>query len=131
MNKVFKTKWSSIRQQYVVTDEHHAANGKASKSAVALAVASILMIGAGAASAAYQEPGFIVGTHENLQAAEQAWQTAEFQKDWCLAALTAQHAYALGFHGQDTAVGVMDSGALLRGHPELAGYQRSFPITFL
>ena len=121
MNKVFKTKWSSIRQQYVVTDEHHAAKGKASKSAVALAVASILMIGAGAASAAYQEPGFIAGTHENLQAAEQSWQTAEFQKDWGLAALKAQHAYALGFHGQDTAVGVMDSGALLQGHPELAG----------
>ena len=121
MNKIFKTKWSAERQQYVVTDEHHAAKGKASKSALALAVASILMIGAGAASAAYQETGFLAVTPESLKAAEQSWQTAEFQKDWGLAALKAQHAYALGFHGQDTAVGVMDSGALLQGHPELAG----------
>lgn len=37
MNRVFKTKWSTAHQQYVVTDEHHATKGKASKSAVALA----------------------------------------------------------------------------------------------
>lgn len=52
MNRVFKTAWSSIRQQYVVTDEHHAAKGKATKSAVAIAVAALLTV-SGAASAAY------------------------------------------------------------------------------
>ena len=38
MNRVYKTKWSAAHQQYVVTDEHHATKGKASKSAVAIAV---------------------------------------------------------------------------------------------
>lgn len=38
MNRVFKTKWSAAHQQYVVTDEHRATKGKASKSAVALTV---------------------------------------------------------------------------------------------
>ena len=42
MNRVFKTKWSAAHQQYVVTDEHHATKGKASKSAVALAVAAFM-----------------------------------------------------------------------------------------
>ena len=32
MNRVFKTKWSAAHQQYVVTDEHHATKGKASKA---------------------------------------------------------------------------------------------------
>lgn len=50
MNRVFKTAWSSIRQQYVVMDEHHAAKGKATKSAVAIAVAALLTV-SGAASA--------------------------------------------------------------------------------
>ena len=31
MNRVFKTKWSAAHQQYVVTDEHRATKGKASK----------------------------------------------------------------------------------------------------
>lgn len=35
--------------------------------------------------------------------------------------MNASSAYALGFHGQDVAVGVMDSGALLQKHSELAG----------
>lgn len=121
MNKVFKTKWSSIRQQYVVTDEHHAAKGKASKSAVALAVASILMIGAGAASAAYL-PGYMTpDLQSNLSKALPSIETAEYQKDWGLAAMNSSTAYALGFSGQGVAVGVMDSGALLQTHPDLAG----------
>ena len=32
MNRVFKTRWSVARQQYVVTDEEHASKGKASKT---------------------------------------------------------------------------------------------------
>ena len=55
MNRVFKTKWSAAHQQYVVTDEHRATKGKASKSAVALTVAALMMAGA---HAAYMEPGF-------------------------------------------------------------------------
>lgn len=43
MNRVFKTKWSAVHQQYVVTDEHHATKGKAAKSAVAIAVAAFMM----------------------------------------------------------------------------------------
>ena len=121
MNKIFKTKWSSERQQYVVTDEHHAAKGKASKSAVALAVASILMIGAGAASAAYL-PGYMTpDLQANLNKAFPSIETAEYQKDWGLAAMNSSTAYALGFSGQGVAVGVMDSGALLQKHPDLAG----------
>lgn len=55
MNRVFKTKWSVAHQEYVVTDEKHTTKTKAAKSAVALAVAA-LMLGAGAASAAYMAP---------------------------------------------------------------------------
>ena len=56
MNRVFKSKWSVAHQEYVVTDENHRSRGKAAKSAVALAVTA-LMLGAGAASAAYVDPG--------------------------------------------------------------------------
>lgn len=51
MNRVYKTKWSAAHQQYVVTDEHHATKGKAAKSTLAIAVASIMM--ATGAQAAY------------------------------------------------------------------------------
>ena len=47
MNRVFKNKWSAAHQQYVVTDEHRSTKGKASKSAVALAVAAVAMMAAG------------------------------------------------------------------------------------
>ena len=121
MNKIFKTKWSSERQQYVVTDEHHAAKGKASKSALALAVASILMIGAGAASAAYL-PGYMTpDLQAKLNLARPGIETAEYKADWGLAAMNASTAYALGYTGKGVAVAVMDSGALLQKHSELAG----------
>ena len=120
MNRVFKTKWSTAHQQYVVTDEHHATKGKAAKSAVALAI-SALMLGAGAASAAYMEKGFVATSNANLAEAQKSWQSEEYQKDWGLEALHASSAYALGYNGKGVAVGVMDSGALLQKHPELAG----------
>lgn len=44
MNKTFKTKWSSLRQQYIVTDEKHVLKGKASKNTVTLAIAAVLAI---------------------------------------------------------------------------------------
>lgn len=91
MNRVFKTAWSSSRQQYVVTDEHHAAKGKATKSAVAIAVAALLTV-SGAASAAY-----VQGSHA-LDGVNWA-KDAEYQKDWGLRAMNASKAYELGFYG--------------------------------
>lgn len=127
MNRVFKTKWSVAHQEYVVTDEKHASKTKAAKSVVALAVAA-LMLGAGAASAAYmapkagsQDPGFVANSSTQLDAAKKSWETAEYKKDWGLTAMNASSAYALGYQGQGVAVGVMDSGALLQKHSELAG----------
>ena len=120
MNRVFKTKWSVAHQEYVVTDEKHTTKTKAAKSAVALAVAA-LMLGAGAASAAYMEKGQVATSNADLEAAKQSWQSDEYKKDWGLEAMKASSAYALGYHGQGVKVAVMDSGALLQKHPELAG----------
>lgn len=119
MNRVFKTKWSAAHQQYVVTDEHHATKGKASKSAVALAVAAFML--AAGAQAAYVEPGFKATSSANVGDAQRSFETAEYQKDWGLTAMHASKAYALGFNGKDVTVGVMDSGALLNIHPDLSG----------
>ena len=119
MNRVYKTKWSAAHQQYVVTDEHHATKGKASKSAVAVAVAAILM--AAGAQAAYMEPGFAAKSSYEFSEAQRSFETAEYQKDWGLGAMKASSAYALGYNGSGVAVGVMDSGALLQVHPDLAG----------
>lgn len=119
MNRVFKTKWSAVHQQYVVTDEHHATKGKAAKSAVALAVAAFMM--AAGAQAAYVEPGFKATSSAAIAEAQRSFETAEYQKDWGLAAMHASKAYALGFNGDGVAVGVMDSGALLNIHPDLTG----------
>lgn len=119
MNRVFKTKWSAAHQQYVVTDEHHATKGKAAKSAVALAVAAFMM--AAGAQAAYVEPGFKATSSAAIAEAQRSFETAEYQKDWGLAAMHASKAYALGFNGDGVAVGVMDSGALLNIHPDLTG----------
>ena len=76
---------------------------------------------AGAAQAAYMDPGLVATSSENLEQAKASWETAEYQKDWGLSAMNASTAYALGYHGQGVAVGEMDSGALLQLHPELAG----------
>ena len=87
---------------------------------MALAVAA-LMLGAGVASAAYMEPGFVAKNSTQLEQAKESWETAEYKKDWGLGAMHASTAYALGYHGQGVKVGVMDSGALLQKHPELSG----------
>ena len=118
MNRVFKTKWSAAHQQYVVTDEHHATKGKAAKSAVTIAVAAFMM--AAGAQAAYKDPNPNISS-ASVAEAQRAFETAEYQKDWGLAAMNASKAYALGFTGKDVAVGVMDSGALLQDHPDLKG----------
>lgn len=69
--------------------------------------------GAQVRQSSYIEPG-VIGD-------KASWETDEYKKDWGLAAMKASSAYALGFHGQGVAVAVMDSGALLQKHPELAG----------
>ena len=116
MNRVFKTKWSVARQEYVVTDEKHTTKSKTSKSAVALAVSALMMM-AGGASATYL-PGYM-NDHlaDHFASQSQTWETAEYQKDWGLTAMKSSSAYALGFTGKGVAVGVMDSGALLQKHP--------------
>lgn len=63
MNKTFKTKWSSSRQQYIVTDEKHVLKGKASKNTVTLAIAAVLAIASGTSSAAYVEKGVVAIRH--------------------------------------------------------------------
>lgn len=128
MNRVYKTRWSVARQQYVVTDEEHASKGKASKSVVALAVAAAAALTAGIASAAYvpapyadQNLGTSAFEDPGKIGDKASWETDEYKKDWGLTAMNASSAYALGYHGQGVALGVMDSGALLQAHPELAG----------
>lgn len=46
-----------------------------------------------------------------------SWQTPEFYKDWGLAAMNTQYAYARGATGKNVSVGVVDSGFYL-DHPE-------------
>lgn len=76
MNRVYKTRWSVARQQYVVTDEEHASKGKASKSVVALAVAAAAALTAGVASAAYIESGFVAQSAFDVEKAKASWETA-------------------------------------------------------
>lgn len=121
MNRVFKNKWSFAHQQYVVTDEHRSTKGKASKSAVALAVAAVAMMAAGGASAAYIDPGYEATSWQDFEAAKTSWETDEYKADWGLTAMNSSTAYALGYTGAGVHVGVMDSGALLEKHPDLAG----------
>ena len=121
MNKTFKTIWNDVRRCYIVANEAQKSHGKPSKSAVALAVAATAVLTMGAANAAYVEPGFEATASFDVDAATASWETDEYKADWGLAAMNASKAYALGYHGQGVAVGVMDSGALLQKHPDLAG----------
>lgn len=121
MNKTFKTIWNDVRRSYIVTNEAQKSHGKPSKSVVALAVAATALFSMGVASAAYLDPGMVATSSDNFDQAKQSWTTPEYQKDWGLTAMKASTAYALGYHGQGVAVGVMDSGALLYKHPELNG----------
>lgn len=120
MNKTFKILWNEVRRCYIVANETQKTHGKPSKAAV-LAVAVTAALGASAASAAYHELGFVAQNKSEFSAAKASWETAEYKKDWGLGAMKASSAYALGYHGQGVAVGMMDSGALLQKHPELAG----------
>ena len=124
MNKTFKTIWNEARRSYIVTNEAQKTHGKPSKCAVALAVAATALF-AGAASAAYVDPGVVAGSSVQMNEQNRAetvgsWETDEYDADWGLAAMKASSAYALGYNGSGVTVGVMDSGALL-SHPDLAG----------
>ena len=124
MNRTFKTVWSAVRQQYVVSDEKHASHGKAAKATMA-AVAVAAAFAAGAAGAAYVPATLSAAAHGGIYVEQgvlgdvQSWESAEYKKDWGLTAMNASSAYALGFHGQGVNLAVMDSGALLYKHPEL------------
>ena len=49
------------------------------------------------------------------------WRTSEFLRDWGMRAVGAEFAYAAGFSGQNTNVGVVDSGYFLGWTTEHAG----------
>ena len=119
MNRTFKTIWSTVRQQYIVSDEKHASRGKAAKATMA-AVAVAAALSAGAASAAYIEPGFVAENSLQVEQAKKSWETEEYLRNWGLVAQKASSAYALGYYGQGVKVGMMDSG-ILKDHIELSG----------
>ena len=121
MNKTFKTIWNDVRRCYIVANEAQKSHGKPSKSAVALAVAATAVLTMGAANAAYVEPGFVATQAGNVDQATASWETGEYKADWGLEAIHASSAYALGYNGSGVTVGVMDSGAFMQHHPELAG----------
>ena len=50
----------------------------------------------------------------------QSWHTEEFEADWGLAAMGADHAYARGLTGKGVRLALFDSGSAL-AHPEFAG----------
>lgn len=112
MNRVFRTTWSDVHQQYVVVNEKQPGKGKASKSVVALAVASALMLGAATSSAAYIEAGKLGQTT--------SWESDEYKGDWGLTSINASVAYAMGINGSSVKVGVVDSGTALH-HNEMQG----------
>lgn len=57
----------------------------------------------------------------NAQSIEpEGWRSEEFLRDWGLAAIGADHAYARGLTGRGIRLGVFDSGTAL-GHPDFAG----------
>lgn len=50
-----------------------------------------------------------------------SWADEEFQGDWGLAAINAQHAYARGLSGAGIRLGLLDSGVSFADHYEFAG----------
>lgn len=61
MNKIYKTVWNAVRQQFVVADEAQNTRGKPAKAAVALTVVAAALCST-MASAAYVEPGFVANS---------------------------------------------------------------------
>ena len=61
MNKIYKTVWNAVRQQFVVADEAQNTRGKPAKAAVSLTVVAAALCST-MASAAYVEPGFVANS---------------------------------------------------------------------
>ncbi|HDS1137215.1 TPA: S8 family serine peptidase [Stenotrophomonas maltophilia] len=70
----------------------------------------------GAPSSQASDPPTIMGTLGDPA----SWRTEEFNRDWGLAAIKAEYAYARGLTGKGVRLGVTDSGTALE-HPEFAG----------
>ncbi|HVK50959.1 MAG TPA: S8 family serine peptidase, partial [Pseudoxanthomonas sp.] len=75
----------------------------ASRLALAVATALICLPPLALAQSGYQDPGKVGDA--------KSWHTDEFKKDWGLAAIGADHAYARGLSGQGINAGVLDTGA--------------------
>ncbi len=124
MNHIYKTRWSPVRQAWVVAHEKSAAHTKSTAKGLTL-LGTTLLLASTLASAAYVEPGQIGKDQAHT------WETPEYAgviyKDdhtevgsmWGLRAMNASSAYSLGYHGQNVTLGVMDSGALLT-HPDFS-----------
>ena len=125
MNRIFKSVWSSARGCCVAAGENAKSRGKGSRSKLTIAAAAAAMIAGGmalnASANAYVESASLATSKDDFSTAAKSWETEEYKKDWGLGAMNSSSAYALGFNGQAVAVGVMDSGALLEKHPDLAG----------
>ena len=92
MNKIYKTVWNAVRQQFVVADEAQNTRGKPAKVAVALTVVAAALCST-MASAAYVEPGFVANSRLQMDEAKASWQTDEYMKNWGLVAQKASAAY--------------------------------------
>jgi subtilase-type serine protease len=79
---------------------------------MAVAAALLCLPSLASAQSSYQEPGKVGDV--------KSWHTDEFKKDWGLAAIGADHAYARGLSGKNVHVGVQDTGAP-SWHTELEG----------
>lgn len=78
MNKIYKTVWNAVRQQFVVADEAQNTRGKPAKAAVALTVVAAALCST-MASAAYVEPGFVANSRLQMDEAKASWETDEYR----------------------------------------------------
>lgn len=79
MNKIYKTVWNAVRQQFVVADEAQNTRGKPAKAAVALTVVAAALCST-MASAAYVEPGFVANSRLQMDEAKASWETDEYMR---------------------------------------------------
>lgn len=104
-------------QQHSKTGHH----GKPRKRAIPCAVLLVCAAGLQGAAHAQAYIHYDGSKSSDYAAAVGSWaNAAEFQSDWGLAAMNAQHAYARGFSGAGVKVGAVDSG-YLPTHQEFAG----------
>lgn len=68
MNKIYKTVWNAVRQQFVVADEAQNTHGKPEGCRALTVVAAALC--STMASAAYVEPGFVANSRLQMDEAK-------------------------------------------------------------